>query len=417
MSSTLSCTYQLLTKVCSPKKAIAEIMVNELIQLENNIQIHLSETIDSCSDWSKIAKNQTLFLQPEYLNALESCPPKGMRFAYLTFYKNNQPCGIAYAQIFNFSTYESLKHHKSFNDENAKFLTVKKWLAHRMKFCAIVCGNILMTGEYGYRFDKQLVNDKEQFSIVNQGLEVLRQQLKTKGIKASVTLFKDYFENGRQDIKNTSFSEFQIQPNMVINLKADWKKFDDYLAAMSSKYRVRAKSAFKKAKHIEKQELSLEEIKHYESQMFDLYNQVVVSAGFNGIELQTHYFTNLKERLGEKFKVIAYFKEEELIGFYTVFFEKELMESHYLGINQAENRPYQLYLNMLYDMIRMGIYREVKQIFLARTALEIKSSVGAVPHDLYFYLKNHNPIFNALAHKTFDWFNPQEEWTQRKPFK
>jgi len=116
-------------------------------------------------------------------------------------------------------------------------------------------------------------------------------------------------------------------------------------------------------------------------------------------------------------KVIGYFKAGELVGFYTVFFEKEVMESHYLGINQEENRHCQLYINMLYDMVKMGIYHEVKRIFLARTALEIKSSVGAEPHDLYFYLKNHNPIFNALAHKTFDVFNPQEEWTQRKPFK
>jgi predicted N-acyltransferase len=245
----------------------------------------------------------------------------------------------------------------------------------------------------------------------------LRKQLKQKGVKASVTLFKDYFEKNRQNIENTSFGEFQIQPNMVIEIQEDWKKLDDYLSAMSSKYRVRAKSAFKKAKDIEKQELGLTEIKRYEIQMFELYNQIVESAGFNGIKLQQNYFTNLKEHLNEKFKVIGYFKDGELIGFYTVFFEKEVMESHYLGINQEENRRCQLYINMLYDMIKMGIYHEVKRIFLARTALEIKSSVGAEPHDLFFYLKNHNPIFNALAHRTFDLFNPQEAWTQRRPFK
>lgn len=417
MSSTLTCPYRLFTKSCSSNKVMAKIEENDFVQLQNNIQISISATIDDCSDWSKIATNQTLFLQPDYLKALESCPPEGMQFAYLTFYKNNQPCGIAYAQIFKFSTYESLKHHRSFNDEKAKFLRLKKWFAHRLEFYSIVCGNVLMTGEYGYRFDNQLINKESQFEIVNQGLEVLRKQLKQKGVKASVTLFKDYFEKNRQNIEDTSFGEFQIQPNMVIEIQEDWKKFDDYLSAMSSKYRVRAKSAFKKAKDIEKQELSLTEIKRYETQMFELYNQIVESAGFNGIKLQQHYFTNLKEHLNEKFKVIAYFKNGELIGFYTVFFEKEVMESHYLGINQEENRHCQLYINMLYDMIKMGIYHEVKRIFLARTALEIKSSVGAEPHDLFFYLKNHNPIFNALAHRTFDLFNPQEAWTQRKPFK
>jgi predicted N-acyltransferase len=401
MSSTLTCPYVLLTKSCFENKTTAKNLHKDFVLLENDIQVTISDKIEVCSDWSKIAKNQTLFLQPDYLKALENCPPEGMRFAYLTFYKNEQPCGIAYAQIFKFSTYESLKHHSSFNDKSAKFLGLKKWFAYRLEFDSIVCGNVLMTGEYGYQFDNQLVNQKEQFKIVNQGLEILRQQLKQKGIKTSVTLFKDYFEKGRQNIANTGFGEFQIQPNMVIELQEDWKKFDDYLDAMSSKYRVRAKSAFKKAKDIEKREMDLEEVRFYQTQMFDLYHQIVVSAGFNGIALKENYFTNLKEHLNEKFKVIGYFKNGELIGFYTIFIEKNTLESHYLGINQEENRHCQLYINMLYDMIRMGIYYEVKRIYLARTALEIKSSVGAEPHELYFYMKNHNPIFNALVHKNF----------------
>jgi hypothetical protein len=36
-----------------------------------------------------------------------------------------------------------------------------------------------------------------------------------------------------------------------------------------------------------------------------------------------------------------------------------------------------LYLNMLYDMIAYSINKGFKEIIFARTALEIKSSVGA----------------------------------------
>jgi len=38
-----------------------------------------------------------------------------------------------------------------------------------------------------------------------------------------------------------------------------------------------------------------------------------------------------------------------------------------------------LYLNMLYDMVCHSINKGFKQIIFARTALEIKSSVGAIP--------------------------------------
>ncbi|MFK7950489.1 MAG: hypothetical protein AB8G11_23080 [Saprospiraceae bacterium] len=419
MSSVLSCSYRLLAKACTKQKNEQTNKLSNIITLQENIQLTIVDNINACKDWSAISRNQSLFLQQSYLKAIESCPPKDMQFAYLTFYKNNQPCGIAYAQIFKFSTYESLKHHRSFNDEKAKFLRLKKWAARKIEFYSIVCGNVLMTGEYGYAFDNELIKKEEQFEIVNEGLDALRNNLKQKNINAPVILYKDYFENNRQDIENTNFGEFQIQPNMVIDLEEDWEKFEDYLAAMSSKYRVRAKRAFKKAKNIEKEELDLEEVRMHQVKMYELYRGVVVSAGFNGITLQQNYFTNLKEHLGDKFKVIGYFKEGELIGFYTVFLEKERnsIESHFLGIDHQENRNCQLYLNMLYDMIRMGVYHQIKRIYLARTALEIKSSVGAKPYDMYFYMQHKNPMFNALTKQTFDLFNPQEEWTQRKPFK
>jgi hypothetical protein len=150
-----------------------------------------------------------------------------------------------------------------------------------------------------------------------------------------------------------------------------------------------------------------------------LYDSVVRSAGFNGITLSQNYFTNLKAHLAEAFKVIGYFREGQLIGFYTVFLEKkrQSMESHFLGINHAENRHCQLYLNMLYDMINMGIYHRVKRIYFARTALEIKSSVGATPHEMYFYMQHQNPLLNRFTKPLFNLFNPQEAWTQRNPFK
>ncbi len=417
MSSVSSCPYRLLTQSCTKKKNEQTTELNKIL-LQNNIALVISTNIEAAKDWSRIVANQPLFLQKSYLQAIEKCPPKNMQFAYLTFYKDNQPCGVAYAQIFKFSTYESLKHHRSFNDSNAKFLQLKKWVAHQVAFHSIVCGNVLMTGEYGYSFN-QAIAKETQFDIVNEGLQKLRDLLVQKDINVAVILHKDYFEDNRQHTSKNDFGEFQIQPNMIIDLKEEWTKFDDYLNSMSSKYRVRARRAFKKIDGIEKRELTFEEVKLHQSTIYELYDSVVRSAGFNGITLSQNYFTNLKAHLAEAFKVIGYFREGQLIGFYTVFLEKkrQSMESHFLGINHAENRHCQLYLNMLYDMINMGIYHRVKRIYFARTALEIKSSVGATPHEMYFYMQHQNPLLNRFTKPLFNLFNPQEAWTQRNPFK
>ena len=44
------------------------------------------------------------------------------------------------------------------------------------------------------------------------------------------------------------FHEFRFLPNMVMGMNPSWTSFEDYLADLQSKYRVRAKRAFKKAK-------------------------------------------------------------------------------------------------------------------------------------------------------------------------
>lgn len=411
----LSCPYKLLTKSCSKEQKTTTIHPDITTIITDNTVINYN--ISAAKDWAKITRNAPLFLQSKYLKAIENCPPKDMQFAYFTFYKDNEACGVAYAQIFKFSTYESLKHHRSFNNEKDRFLPIKKWAARKIEFHSVVCGNVLMTGEYGYYFKEEVVSQADQFEVVNQGLKQLKSELSDKGINTKVTLFKDFSDNNRQSVENNSFEEFKIQPNMIIDLAEDWEKFEDYLAAMSAKYRTRAKRAFKKAKGITKRELTLEEVETNEAEIFGLYQQIVVSAGFNGITLPQNYFTNLKQSLGDVFKVIGYYKAEKLVGFYTVFLENEFIESHYLGIDSTENRTHQIYLNMLYDMIKMGIYHQVKRIFLARTALEIKSSIGAAPHDLYFYMKHDNQILNPFVKRAFDIFNPQEEWTQRHPFK
>jgi hypothetical protein len=383
--------------------------------ITDTITVQIAHTIEELTtEWEKLADSASFFLQKSYLAAIEAVPPSGMRFAYLTFFEDEMPIGIAYAQIFKFSTYESLKHHKSFKEKTTFWQELKFWAAKQVEFYSIVCGNVLLTGEYGFYFENKKENT---FHLVTKGLEILRKELQQKGIKASVTLFKDFYENNQLPIENTAFGAYQIQPTMVLKLQPEWKKFDDYLGAMASKYRVRAKRALKKGEEIFKEELNLDALQQHETLMFDLYQQIIESAGFNGIALKSNYFINLKQQLGDDFKVIGYFLEGELVGFYTVFMTEKVLESHYLGINQVQNRECQIYLNMLYDMVRMAIYHEKTHLALARTALEIKSSIGAEPHELFFYMKHHNFVLNPFIQFLFNWFYKKEEWVQRQPFK
>jgi hypothetical protein len=52
---------------------------------------------------------------------------------------------------------------------------------------------------------------------------------------------------------------------------------------------------------------------------------------------------------------------------------------------------------MLYDMIGFLINKGYSRIILPGTALEIKSSVGAKPVDMYGMMQHSNPFINCLS--------------------
>ena len=104
-------------------------------------------------------------------------------------------------------------------------------------------------------------------------------------------------------------------------------------------------------------------------------------------------------------------KEIELIQ------NKKTLETYFLGYDSEHQYSNQLYLNMLYDMLKFGIENRFKTIIYARTAMEIKSSVGAEAKPMLVYLKHTNAIMNALLKQIFKLMNPSQDWEPRHPFK
>jgi hypothetical protein len=93
------------------------------------------------------------------------------------------------------------------------------------------------------------------------------------------------------------------------------------------------------------------------------------------------------------------------------------MDTYFLGYDDSIQREKMLYLNMLYDMIAYSINKGFKEIIFARTALEIKSSVGAKPQKMFGFMKHGNPIIDSAIEKVFCYLEPEVVWKERNPFK
>lgn len=392
-------------------------------QLSTALRYTFFRSIEAAGqDWDHAAPAHDLFLQRQYLSILEANPPEGMRFGYLVFYQQDQPVGVALCQIKYFK-----------GDDNIADLDVprkdpcffgglaqwfKKWVAGKAAADILICGNMLLTGEHGYYFNQEKVREEDAIIVLEQALDYVIEHMGKEGVKMPVILVKDIAPLHRpqgQFLGKKGFTEFEIQPNMVLDLP--YQNMDEYLNAMSTKYRTRAKRAFKKLDGIEKRQMTYAEILHELPNIYRLYKDIANNAGFNMVDLNEHYLAALKKDLQEHFQMYAYYLDGKLVAFYTMIWNHDELEAHFLGYEKSLNRDYQLYLNILYDIIRMGIEGSSKQIVFARTALEIKSSVGAVAHDLYCYLRHQNTVANRFVPTILDYLKPVEEWQPRHPFK
>ena len=68
---------------------------------------------------------------------------------------------------------------------------------------------------------------------------------------------------------------------------------------------------------------------------------------------------------------------------------------------------------MLYDMVGCAIVNGFKQINFGRTAMEIKSSIGAVPENMYGFMEHQAPWINRHLARIFRLLEPEVTWIQR----
>ena len=214
-----------------------------------------------------------------------------------------------------------------------------------------------------------------------------------------------------------SYTKFTVQPKMILKIKKEWKTFDDYVEDMKSKYRVRYRKSLQKAADITKIVFNETDIAANRDIINKLYKNVSDQADFNAFLLHEKYFENLKAALGSKMTFTTYWRQGKMVAFFTTIKNYEVLDAHFLGYDPVENVECQLYLNMLYDLVREGHENKMDIIDMSRTAVEIKSTVGALPYDMILYMKHTNPLLNKGVETVLGFVKPDASYVIRHPFR
>ena len=357
---------------------------------------------------------KNIFLTKEYIAILEKSAPTNMICHFIGLFKDGELEGIALSQFLNLNKLDSFGERDKCIKTAVRNIVFKNFCSH-----ILIMGNNMLTGQNAYAFSDKIdtIQGLHALKTASKKLEVI---FKNKGLKVHVTTFKDFAKEetvGFQQAEYQDYFQYSTQPNMLFDIPSHWKTEQDYISALTKKYRDQYKRARKKAEGIEKRKMHLEDIIKHEETIYDLYHHVARNAHFNTFFLPKNHFRIFKETLKDKFLFYGYFLDEKLIGFNTLIKNGDVMDTYFLGYDDSVQREKMLYLNMLYDMVAYSINKGFKEIIFARTALEIKSSIGAKPQEMFGLGQHTNRIVDLAFEKIFCYLEPTVIWQERNPFK
>ena len=372
-------------------------------------------------EWTKAIQDKNIFLSHSYLSVLHKEKTAHFKFRYVIIYNRKNPIGVVYFQINDFSAslFGELMQKQITELQSKRASVFQKYIENNEDetiMRLVTCGNNFISGEHGFYLD---VNSKKTtFKLVEGVIDSVSRAEKLRG-KISAILVKDFYEEGfgnKDCWYCNKFIHFNVEPNMIIDLPTGLSNIADYLGHFSKKYRNRGKHILNASSHLIKKRLTLEEVSFYKDTMHALYTQVFSHAKFKLVHLSPNYFEDVMKINTQAFYMDAWFLGDKMVSFACGFCLENEVEAHYIGFDYAYNKEFELYQTILYSYIEQAILVKKQRINLGRTASEIKTTVGAKPHELLCYIKPQNTV-SKLILKPFMQFLQPTDWIPRNPFK
>ncbi len=373
-------------------------------------------SIDEIPDkiWEALDCTKNIYFHPNFLKSLEINHPK-ILFSYVVLVdENNSPIAFASLKIIDFYL-NSIKSELDFLKNIGRKLNV---FPDKKPLKLLICGNTFVTGEHGV-FIKENQDKKVIIKKLAESLNHFVNSNKKLKKQIDAFLLKDFAQESlfiTDELKEFKYHTFSVEPNMQLKLNDNWNNFDDYLAAMKTKFRVKAKKAFKQSLDIRIEDVTLKNISKKLPEMTALYEKVASNAEFNLGTFNLETYKHLKQKFGDNYILKSYWLEDQIVGFISGVINNNSLDAHFVGIDYQKNREYAIYQRMLYDYIEIAISKKLKTINFGRTASEIKSSVGAFPQDLTMYLRHKKTITNKILKVFLQRVQPTP-FQQKFPFK
>ena len=337
----------------------------------------------------------SVFLDSRMMQSLLSAKTRNV--AALIWRKEGQLKGLALVEDAQAESVNLAGHIES---RSWVFDTVSRLLhgkSGRWKFSVRVIGTTLGSGDHGFRFASDIVAEQQQVCLEktmfrspsNWGNAIPRVvMVKDKAIPAERTktpLFRGW-------------TPLEFDPEMVVNLDPSWQSLDDCMPSLVTKARTKFKRIQSLSKDFQMESWSAEQLESQGQDLIELYRLVFERSGFRLGSLHLDELVASKRFWGDAFVVLVYSLEGEQVGFQCAYATPEATEAFFVGFKPELTKSHAIYQRMLLEFMGLGIASGSREVRMGRTALDVKSSIGALPRRLQCDVKFRNPMAHAIVH-------------------
>ena len=385
----------------------------------NNSQVSVFNKISEIPSvvWDELNCSQNLYFSSNYLNALEKNNSHLSYFYLILKNKNEKAIAFANVQIIEFKL-DTLERDSSNLFKKITSIGRKLSIFPKEKpLKIIICGNSFVSGEHGI-FIKKGENKRLILRKISKGI-LHYTEYSNQENPVDIFMMKDFIVDSlsvTKELLSLGYYAFNIEPNMTLKISPKWQNFDNYLAALKTKFRVKAKKAIKLSNNLVTKDITVLNFEEHLLKMTELYKKVVTKAAFNLGEFKLQTYKSLKTKLGDSYILKSYWIEDKMVGFMSGMINKKNLDAHFVCLDYEFNKQYAIYQRMLYYYIKIAIDNKIELLNFGRTASEIKSSVGAIPQDLTVYIRHKKSIRNKIL-KLFLLKIQPTEFNQKFPFK
>jgi hypothetical protein len=271
------------------------------------------------------------------------------------------------AAVDYFQTREFLNHTEKYNPCNQRY-----YLLYRH--------GIFETGVVVYTLKLDLLTNLHITSPMRMNIAGIPSSVSASGIIGS----PDYLPQIIRDMKTREKGlllflnlAFKIEAeNMVIGktlptiiLTSHFRSWEDYLGAMKANYRRRVRQLSLPFSEIQMKQFACSQ---FDGRMYTLYLEVLKRSKGKLETLSLEFFRNLPSN----FHLTAYYNAGKLIGWYISTSFNEKFYFFLGGVDYHENRTFNTYFNILFDVVREGIEKGASVIDLGQTAEIPKLRLG-----------------------------------------